>query len=35
MDFVYLAVALISFVATIGLLRLCEHLSKEKSGERS
>jgi len=35
MDFVYLGIVAVAFVATFGLLKVCEWLIHEKYGERS
>lgn len=32
-DLLYLGIAVISLVVTVGLLKLCDHLSADKSGE--
>lgn len=35
MDVVYLAIAIAFFALTWGLMRMCEVLQKDKSGEKS
>jgi hypothetical protein len=34
MDFFYLGIVLVLFVATAGVLKVCEWLANEKHGER-
>jgi hypothetical protein len=35
MDFIYLGITVLFFVATWGLMKLCEILAENKSGEQS